>query len=86
MSLRITKIENGKTPETDWITLRADDAINLSEYALADRTFAADGTPSNEFRHIFLFPNKKVAKGEWVRLHLRKGARSLGKERTTMGQ
>jgi len=34
-----------------------------------DRTFDAAGKVSNEFRHIFVFPNIQIAKWDWVRLY-----------------
>ncbi|MFH6957323.1 hypothetical protein ACHRV1_07950 [Flavobacterium aquidurense] len=40
----------------------------MKGYAIVDRTFDSNEKVSNEFRHIFIFPNLEVEKSEWVRL------------------
>jgi hypothetical protein len=62
-------VVNASTPQQEYIWLVSDEAVDLWGYAVVDRTFDSNGKVSNEFRHIFVFPPMKVAKGEWVRLY-----------------
>ena len=66
MSLKLHSVANGKTPATERVWIQVTESVNLKGYAVVDRTFAATGQLSNEFRHIFIFPDKQVSKGEWV--------------------
>jgi len=69
MSLVITSTKNASTPSGEYIILHATTALNLKNYAVVDRTFNADGSVSNEHRHIFFFPAKELKKDEWVVLY-----------------
>ena len=75
MSLKIHSIVNGKVPAEEIVWLNTDESVNLLGYAVVDRTFSNDKL-SNEFRHIFVFPNLQVNKGDWVRLYTGNGAYS----------
>jgi hypothetical protein len=68
MPLKILRVINGKTPEEEFVWLYTDADVNLYPYAVVDRTFLPDGGVSNEFRHIFVFPNLKIGKCEQVKL------------------
>ena len=68
MSLDLNSVVNSSTPQGEfvWIEVLAD--CNLSNYAIIDRTFDVNQRLSNEFRHIFIFPNLNVKKGDWLKL------------------
>ena len=68
MDLKIHSIVNAKTPSEEIVWLVASSDVNLKGYALVDRTFDKDGDVSNEFRHIFIFPDLKISKGDFVKL------------------
>lgn len=57
MSLIITKIVNGSTPNEEEIWLTANTKMNTKGYAVVDRTFDDKGNISNEFRHIYVLPS-----------------------------
>lgn len=69
MSLTLHSVVNGPTPNEEWAWLLATAETTLKGYALVDRTFDTAGVVTNEFRHIFIFPDLKVKKDDWVRLY-----------------
>lgn len=69
MSLELLEVINDKKPQGEVVRLQAKSDLNLSGYAIVDRTFVKDKKVSNEFRHIFVFPDTEVEEGEYVRLH-----------------
>lgn len=73
MSLTIHSVVNGKTPLEEYVWLLAGEAETLKSYAVVDRTFDDKGKVSNEFRHIFILPNLKIEKGDWIQLYTGKG-------------
>lgn len=73
MGLKVHSVVNGKTPKEEYAWLQTDEKINLTGYALVDRTFNPKGVVSNEFRHIFIFPDLEIEKSDWVRLYSGEG-------------
>ena len=73
MALRIYAVVNGRTASEEFVWLNTDEEVNLFPYAVVDRTFLPNGEVSNEFRHIFVFPNLKIGKGDYVSLCTGKG-------------
>jgi len=73
MSLTLHSVVNAKTPAGEKVWLLATEDVNLSGYAVVDRTFDPKGTVSNEFRHIFVFPGKAIKKNQFVCLHTGNG-------------
>ncbi|MCT4327715.1 hypothetical protein [Chryseobacterium indologenes] len=73
MSLEITLIENGSTPNTEKIWLQAKGNINTKGYAIVDRTFDANGNISNEFRHIYILPSIDLKKDEDLIIYIGSG-------------
>lgn len=73
MSLKITSVVNANKPEEEIVWLCASAKVNTKGYALVDRTFDSDGTISNEFRHIYVFPNLELNVKDWVKLHTGSG-------------
>ncbi|SDY83710.1 hypothetical protein SAMN04488069_11533 [Hymenobacter psychrophilus] len=68
MSLTLHSVTNASTPAAEGVWLRASASVSTLGFAVVDRTFNPDGTPSNEFRHIYLFGDVAIAKDEWIRL------------------
>ena len=73
MGLKIITVNNSNKADSEYVSLRTDEDINTVGYALVDRTFDANGKITNEFRHIFVFPNLKIEEGDFVRVHTGKG-------------
>ncbi|MFC0777770.1 hypothetical protein [Flavobacterium sp. HJSW_4] len=68
MSLNLHSVINSENTNNELVWLQATEKINLKGYALVDRTFDSKENVSNEFRHIFFFPNLVVEKNDWVQL------------------
>lgn len=68
MSVILYSVENAEKPQLEFVWLKVNAKTNMKEYAIVDRTFDLNEKVSNEFRHIFIFPNLEVEKGEWVKL------------------
>ncbi|WP_284653536.1 hypothetical protein [Flavobacterium terrisoli] len=73
MSLKIISVVNASKPEGEFVRLYASAKMNAKGYALVDRTFDSDGTISNEFRHIYVFPNIELKAKDWIRLYTGNG-------------
>lgn len=73
MSLIIQRVFNSNKPEQEFVRLYADIDEKLKGYALVDKTFDNKGNASNEFRHIFLFPDLEVKAGEYIRVYTGNG-------------
>ena len=69
MSFKVHTVVNGNTPQNEFVWLHATEALNVKGYALVDRTFDSKDQVSNEFRHIFVFPNLVLKKNDWICLH-----------------
>lgn len=76
MALNLHSVVNASKPieEIAWLEVTAD--INLAGHAIIDRTFNLDGKVTNEFRHIFMFPNLDVKKDDWIRVFTGRGSYS----------
>jgi hypothetical protein len=76
MALNLHSVVNASKPieEIVWLEVTAD--INLAGHAIIDRTFNLDGKVTNEFRHIFMFPNLDVKKDDWIRVFTGRGSYS----------
>jgi len=73
MSLKIHSVENSNDPNHEFVRLTTTVAINMKGYALIDKTFDLNGEISNEFRHIYIFPDLILYPGEYLRLYTGKG-------------
>ena len=63
-TLEITNVVNSNVPGGERVWLKAREAINTKGFALIDRTFDENNKVSNEFRHIYVFPEFKLAKDQ----------------------
>ncbi len=68
MALKIRSVENGNTPDKEIVWLVTDASLNLKGYAIVDRTFDEEDKISNEFRHIFCFPDYEIAAKDFVKV------------------
>lgn len=73
MALELLKIQNSNTANGEFVRLRATAQVNISNYAVVDRTFDAKGIPTNIYRHFFRFPNITINAGDYIRLYTGKG-------------
>ncbi|MDR6941343.1 hypothetical protein [Mucilaginibacter pocheonensis] len=81
MSLKIINVVNANKPEGEYVVLKTEEDLNTAGYAVVDRTFDMNGKVSNEFRHIFVFPNLKIKNGDYIFLHTAKGTYSSNSNR-----
>lgn len=79
MSLKIENLIKDGDQDKEYILLIATENINISSYAIVDRTFNKDGNFSNIHKHFYRFPSKEVKKGEFVSLRTGKGKNTIGK-------
>jgi len=66
MSLKIDSVINASDPNKECVVLTTISDLNLKGYALVDRTFDEDGKVSNEFRHIYIFPDLAIKSNDVV--------------------
>ncbi|PWJ97027.1 hypothetical protein BC749_108177 [Flavobacterium araucananum] len=66
MSISLRSVKNAKDPDDEFVWLRATANTSLEGYAIVDRTFDDSEEVSNEFRHIFFFPDLEVEKDDWI--------------------
>jgi len=69
MSLRISNLKKNGDADNEYILLEATADVNISNYAIVDKTFDKDGSVSNIHKHYYRFPSKDVKKGEYISLH-----------------
>lgn len=73
MSLKISTIQKDGNASKEYILLEATADVDISTYAVIDKTFNKDGKVSNVHKHFYRFPSKTVRKGEFVSLRTGKG-------------
>lgn len=65
MDLSISRIQAEGDQAQEYVYIRVLRDCDVGEYLLADTTYQADGV-SNRLRHVFWFPDKRVAAGDAV--------------------
>lgn len=73
MSLKIDILKKDGDADMEFIRLKATADVNISKYAIVDKTFNKDGSVSNVHKHYYRFPSKLVKEGEYVSLRTGKG-------------
>ena len=73
MSLKICNLKKDGDSSKEYILFEATEEVNLSNYAVVDRTFDKDGQVSNIHKHFYRFPSLVIKKGEYVSLRTNKG-------------
>lgn len=70
--------------ESVWLDV-VEDIPDLAFYMLCDTTYLDDGHISNELRHIYWFPRKRVKKGDRINLSTKAGkATVVANDKRTM--
>lgn len=57
------------------VVLKAKEDCNLNNFILFDTTYDENGILSNKHRHMFIFPELNVSKGDFIWLYTKKGVR-----------
>lgn len=73
MELEILSIKNKGDHTQESVTLRALTRCQIGHYVLFDSTYTREGKVSNEVRHTYWFPDKVVAAGDFLVLHIAPG-------------
>lgn len=73
MKMQILKVKDAGDIENERVILKINADCNIGWYLLFDNTYESDGSPSNLWRHMFIFPDKEVKKGDFVWLYTKEG-------------
>jgi hypothetical protein len=73
MDLEIRKVSGQGDVNQEYVNILAKKDCNLQGYMVMDETFSSDGSPSNKHRHVFIFPNYQVKKGDRIFLRTEVG-------------
>lgn len=66
------KIKDAQTDD-ERVVIKALSKCNINSYILFDTTYDEKGIVSNKFRHIFIFPDLVVEKGDFIWLYTKPG-------------
>lgn len=72
MNLEIRKVADNATDE-ERVVLYALADCNHNDYLLFDSTYDEEGNISNKHRHMFVFPDQNVKKGDFVWIYSKDG-------------
>lgn len=72
MNLEIERVADNATAE-ERVVLYVLEDCNLKMYLLFDSTYDENGNISNKHRHMFVFPDQQVKKGDYVLLYTKTG-------------
>ena len=78
MDLRVVRVSDQGDEKKEYVSLQAKEDCNLEGYIIFDETFNNNGSASNKHRHIFIFPNWKVKKNEYIFLFTHSGEHKRG--------
>lgn len=73
MHLEILKVLDAGELENERVVLKATRDCNISWYILFDNTYESDGTSSNLWRHLYIFPDLNIKEGDFIWLYTKKG-------------
>lgn len=76
MKIVIEGIRNQGDFDEELVLLKVKDICDAGMYVLCDTTYTADGKISAKLRHQFWLPDKKVEKGDFIRVHTKPGTNS----------
>lgn len=82
MSLKIENLVKDGDQDKEYVLLKAIENVNIGQYAIVDRTFDKNGSPSNIHKHFYRFPSKDIKKGELVALITGKGKNTVNNKGT----
>lgn len=72
MNLEIRKVADNATDE-ERVVLYVLADCNLNDYLMFDSTYDEEGNISNKHRHMFVFPDQNVKKGDFVWIYSKDG-------------
>ena len=72
MNLEIRNVADNATDE-ERVVLYVLADCNLNDYLLFDSTYDEEGKISNKHRHLFVFPDQQVKKGDYIRIYTKEG-------------
>lgn len=72
MDLKLIKIVD-KNTNKERLVMYAFNECNLNEYIVLDTTYNEEGVISNRLRHVYIMPDIKVNKGDFVWLYTHTG-------------
>lgn len=73
MSFQILKVKDRGDLDKERVILKANKDCEISWYILFDNTYNDDGTISNLWRHMYIFPQITIKQGDFVWLYTRRG-------------
>lgn len=76
MTFQILKVKDAGDLDKERVILKATKDTEISWYILFDNTYNDDGSLSNLWRHMFIFPRITVKAGDFVWLYTKKGEKS----------
>lgn len=76
MKLHIIKVADVGDIENERVIIKAQEDCQISWYLIFDNTYNQDGTLSNLWRHLYIFPRIDVKAGDFIWLYTKKGANS----------
>jgi hypothetical protein len=83
MDLRVSEVRAQGDEKKEVVVIKALKDCNLKGNIVFDETFKSDGSTSNVHRHVFIFPDWDVEKGDHIFLRTRSGRNRKGE--TTKG-
>ncbi|MEE5086703.1 MULTISPECIES: hypothetical protein [unclassified Pseudomonas] len=78
MDLKVMSVGGQGDQKSEYVALQATKDCNLNNYMIFDETYKDDGSASNKHRHIFIFPDWTIKKGEFIFLFTRPGSNNRG--------
>lgn len=69
MELKISQVNGRGSASSEYVVFKVLKDCNLKNFMVCDKTFNADGTPSNKHRHVYFFPSCEAKAGEVVWLN-----------------
>ena len=69
MSFQILKVKDRGDLDKERVILKANKDCEISWYILFDNTYNDDGTISNIWRHMYIFPQITIKQGDFVWLY-----------------
>ena len=69
MQLKILKVADAGDLQNERVIIKVLEDCQISWYLIFDNTYNADGTLSNLWRHLYIFPQREVKAGDFKWLY-----------------
>ena len=76
MNLQIIKVADSGNLDNERVIIKVINDCLISWYLIFDNTYNGDGSISNLWRHLYIFPSKEVKAGDFIWLYTKKGINS----------